>query len=555
MLESAAAKVRAVSVRRKNWFFSPVFLLVVLLILVLAAAGAYYFNISSHAVDWQKNTVKVEKGSVDVKIVATGTVKPVSEIKISPKTTGLIKVLRVKQGDIVKRNEILALMDESNLLGQVESARGAYLMAQDNYEKILTGFRPQEVAISRYQERRAHNIVKQAEQNIIRLKAQVESMSQQSVRDDTMAERQAYLETQGAVSAQDRLNAETQSRVTRALLEAATREFKQAESTLAQNKDEHSAAEKQAELTKIGNRKEDIFSARHAVLQAKGQLDTLLSQLSDMTIRAPFAGVITQKYADAGAIVTPTTSAATTSATSSSIVALAGALEMVAQVAETDIGKIKIGQDVEIISNAFPELVFHGKVTQIAPEAVVTQNVTTFEVHTSIDDGGVPLRSEPGELRHYRHTGADPEKQTEQSDKPAENVPAPNSKPQKNLDAVVRLQSKLLSGMNVSARFVGGRMDDALLVPTVCIISKHGKSGVLIPETDGTPKFKPVKTGASSGSKTAVLRGLKENDRVFLGLNKDQLEDQGYSTDQGPGGGHGGSAGSSKSAPIPRSFR
>jgi HlyD family secretion protein len=508
MLDSASAIIKAGTGRRKKWFARPLFWIAVLIVLLLCGGGAYYFNIYQHANDWQKNTVKVEKGSVDVRIVATGTVRPLSEIKISPKTTGLVKELRVKQGDIVKKGQILALMDDSNLLGQIEAARGSYLMSQDNYAKISSGARPQEVAISRYQERRAQNIVQQAEHNIIRLKAQVESMAQQSVRDDTMASRQAYLESQGAVSAQDRLNAETQARVTRAQLEAATRELKQAEATLAQNKAEHAAAEKQAELTKIGNRKEDVFSASHAVLQSRGQLNTLLSQLNDMTIRAPFDGVITQKYADAGAIVTPTTSAATTSATSSSIVALAGTLEIVAQVAETDIGKIKIGQDVEIISNAFPDLVFHGKVTQIAPEAVVTQNVTTFEVHTSIDDDGVASFA----------------------------------------------SSKLLSGMNVSARFVGGKMEDALLIPTVCIVSKHGKSGVLVPEADGTPKFKPVKTGASSGSKTAVLRGLKENDLVFLGLNKSQLEDQGYSTDQGqrPGGREGGG---SKSAPIPRSLR
>ncbi len=141
----------------------------------------------------------------------------------------------------------------------------------------------------------------------------------------------------------------------------------------------------------------------------------------------------------------------------------------------------------------------------------MTQNVTTFEVHASIDD----------DRKH-----------------------------------------RLLSGMNVSARFVAGKLDDVLLVPTVCIMSKHGKTGVLIPTEDGTPKFKPVKTGPTVDTKTAVLHGLKDGDLVFLGLNKDQLEQQGY-TDGGPkqggregrdGRGSRSGGGATGGAPIPRSF-
>ncbi len=501
MLGSTQAKSVSGAQKKKPWFKSAFLLFFLIGFAGTAALIYYYFGSKDNSKDWQKNTVKVERGSIDVRIIATGTVKPVSEVKVSPKSTGLIKALNVKQGDIVKAGQVLAKMDDSNLLGQIEAARGTYLIAQVNYDKAVAGSRPQEVAISRYQEKRAKNIVQQAEQNIIRLKAQVESMKQQSLRDDTMAERQAYLETQGAVSDQDRLNAETQAKMSRANLEAASRELAQAEAALAQSKAEHNAAETQAELTSIGNRKEDILAAKLAVMQAKGNLDTLMSQLNDMTIRAPFDGVVTQKYADTGAIVTPTTSAATTSATSSSIIALAGTLEIVAQVAETDIGKIEIGQPVEVISNAYPEKVFHGKVTQIAPEAVVTQNVTTFEVHTSIDDDR---------------------------------------------------DQKLLSGMNVSARFVGGKLENTLLVPTVCILSKHGKTGVLVSDKNGKPEFKPVKTGPSQGVKTAIVRGLDDGELVFLGLSKEQLEEQGYGSNNKSNRGGGGRGG--KSAPIPRSL-
>ncbi|HEY9678804.1 MAG TPA: efflux RND transporter periplasmic adaptor subunit [Drouetiella sp.] len=484
-------------------------MIVVALVLIAAVATAVYFYMQQNqSGDWKKNAVLVKRGTVDMQIIATGTIKPISEIKVSPKSTGQIKRLYVQQGDVVKENQILAQMDDSNLLGSITAAKGTLAMAQDNYAKISHGNRPQEVAIARLSVARANNIVKEAEHNVIRLKANLDSLKQQVVRDETNASRVNYLETQGAISDQDRLNADTTAKMTHAQMDAAKRELAQAEETLAQNKVEWESAGKQHELSRIGNRDEDVRAAKDAVLQAKGNLETLEAEQRDTTIRAPFAGVITQKYADTGAIVTPTTSAATTSATSSSIVALAGELELVAQVAETDISKIEIGQPVEVISNAYPDKKFHGEVTQIAPEAVVTQNVTTFEVHTTVEDP----------------------------------------------------KHRLLSGMNVSARFVAGKMDNVILVPTVCVVSRHGKTGVLLASKDGAPQFKGVKIGPTVGTETAILRGLHDGDYVFKGLNKEQLDQQGYGSDRPPGGpgseggrrgGHGGGGGGG-GAPVPR---
>ena len=91
--------------------------------------------------------------------------------------------------------------------------------------------------------------------------------------------------------------------------------------------------------------------------------------------------MVTQRYATEGAFVTPTTSASSTiSATSSSIIALAKGLEIIAKVPEIDLSQIKIGQPVEIVADAYPDQVFQGKVKAIAPEAIVEENVTSFEV-------------------------------------------------------------------------------------------------------------------------------------------------------------------------------
>lgn len=461
----------------------------VALVLAATAGGYFFFGQNKVDSDWKKNTVQVKRGPADIKVVATGIIRPEREVKISPKTTGLLKELLVRQGERVKTGQLLARMDDSNLVGQAESAKGAYLAALDNYEKMKAGNRPQEVAASFYQEQKARQGVNNSERNISRLKAQMEAIRATLARDEQFALTQAFLANNGAISDQDRINAQTQARVSRSNLLAAESELAQAQMAKSQSETDLSTIQQQNNMMKSGFRREDIAAAQHSASQAKGNLTQIESLMRDTRILAPFDGIITQKYADAGAIVTPTTSSSTTSATSSSIVALAGRLEMVAQVSEANITKIKVGQEVEITATASPDKVFHGRVTQIAPAAIVTTNVTTFEVHAAL-------------LEHA--------------------------------------EEELLAGMNVSASFNVGHEDNALTVPAVCVVSRKGQAGVFVPDAKGEPQFKEIKTGASLGRTVIVLSGLKEGELVLKGLNKNQLGAEGYGAGGQARGGRGG---------------
>lgn len=478
--EKPAAAKKKRSSKRKLWIIG---------LIVLLAAGTTYYFMTQHKsgnADWKKDAVKVKRGTANIKVIATGLIKPIREVKISPKQTGLLMELFVTQGDRVKKGQILARMDDSNLAGQVESAKAAYLTSLDNYHKMKAGNRPQEVLASQFQEQRAKDGVMNAQQNINRLSAQMQALRAQLKRNEQFAKAQAFLSTSGAISDQTRIDAETAAEVTRAQLNAAERELEQAQMSKAQSESERETLGQQFKLMKAGYRKEDVSAAFHQAEQAKGTYKYLQSMFNDMRIRAPFDGVITQKYAESGAIVTPTTSAATTSATSSSIVALAGTLELVAQVSEANVPRIKIGQEVEIVATSFPDKKFKGIVTQIAPAAIVTMNVTTFEVHAKLDEEAL---------------------------------------------------ASLLSGMNVSAGFQVGEQQDALMIPSVCVVSKKGQTGVYIPDKDGNPEFKPIKTGAAVDRDIIVLSGLKEGDFIMKGLSKEHLAKEGYS---GRGGGMGG---------------
>ncbi len=371
-------------------------------------------------------TAPVERSNVVLKVTAAGSIRPTTPVNISPKQPGRVTALLVDQGDRVAAGQVLARMDDSNLRGTLLKAQGILAAAEANLHKLRAGSRPQEIEAAR------RNLQAAEAEHI-------------AVRSAYISNRQLY--GSGAIA--------------RVSFDASRSAFLASEARM-------KSLRAQMDLVSAGSRAEDITSAAAQVLEARGDLSTIQAQVNDTVIRAPFAGVISQKYADIGAFVTPTTSAsATSSATSSSILALASELEAVANVAEVDVGAIRPGQPVELQVDAFPRQRFRGTVRLVAPEAVVEQNVTSFQVRIT-------------------------------------------------LEGVAR--DKLRSGMNLTANVLVGRRPDALLIPTPAIVSERGGTGVLLPGDNGEPTFRPIQVGTTIGIRTEVLRGLKPGDRVFVSV-------------------------------------
>jgi HlyD family secretion protein len=204
-----------------------------------------------------------------------------------------------------------------------------------------------------------------------------------------------------------------------------------------------------------------------AVEAAQQRLAQRMKELGDLTVRAPFAGVVTARFADPGAFVTPTTSAsASAGASSSSIVELAQGLEAVAKVPESDIGRIQAGQSAAVRVDSFPDRRFPARVRQIAPRAEKLNNVTSFEVKLQLIDP-------PPELR---------------------------------------------IGMTADIEFNTGTLAARTLIPTVAVVTEQGKPGVLLVGPGNQPTFQAVTLGASSGKDTQILEGLQPGTRVFIDL-------------------------------------
>ncbi len=216
------------------------------------------------------------------------------------------------------------------------------------------------------------------------------------------------------------------------------------------------------------NRVRSTFLVDQAGVRAAGQrLAARRVELAELVVRAPFAGVISQRFADPGSFVTPTTTAsATAGATSSSIVELSQGLEVVAKVPESDIGRVHMGQTALVRVDAFPDQRFEARVKRITPRAVKINNVTSFDVVLA-------LVGDPPELR---------------------------------------------IGMTADIGFQTGQVQAETLVPTVAIVTESGRPGVLLVGKNNQPTFQPVELGISSGKDTQIISGLKNGTRVFIDL-------------------------------------
>ncbi|HBA89930.1 MAG TPA: efflux RND transporter periplasmic adaptor subunit [Geobacter sp.] len=105
----------------------------------------------------------------------------------------------------------------------------------------------------------------------------------------------------------------------------------------------------------------NIRAAESALRGAEASLDYTL-------IRAPFDGVVLTKNADVGDIVSPLAAAANAKA---AVVTLAdmGSLQVEADVSESNLGKVRVGQPCEITLDALPDVRFRGVLHTIVPTA------------------------------------------------------------------------------------------------------------------------------------------------------------------------------------------
>jgi HlyD family secretion protein len=474
-------------------------------------------------------TAAIEQKSLPITFSANGTVKPERTINVSPKTSGVLKELLVKEGDRVQAGQILARMDNSNFQGQliqaqaqlaaaqanldkllagnrpqeIAQAQAQLTAAQANLNKLLAGNRPQEIAQAQAQLAAAQASLQQAELNMNQnqrlytagaisqrefdtsrtayatAKAQVDQLQQalnlqkSGTRTEEIAQARAQVEQfQQALKLAQAGSRPEEIAQARAQVEQFQQALKLAQAgsrpeEIAQARAQVEQFQQALKLAQAGTRPEEIAQARAQVESERGALQTIQTQINDTIIKALFDGVVTKKYADPGSFVTPTTAGSSSEgAASNSILTLASTNQVVGYLDEAKISRVKVGGPVKITADAFGDRTFSGTVSQVAAQATTTQNVTSFEVRVSLEPAA---------------------------------------------------QQLLRSGMSVEAQFQVGQLDNAILAPSAAIVrQQNGATGVYVMGEDNKPAFKPIKIGMTVGDRTEVKSGLTGTEQVLI---------------------------------------
>jgi RND family efflux transporter MFP subunit len=152
--------------------------------------------------------------------------------------------------------------------------------------------------------------------------------------------------------------------------------------------------------------KEKLDKAETQLQVARARLKQSEAALEYTLIRAPFDGVVVKRTAQAGENVGP--AGGVTTGGSLCTLIDRESLEMVADVNETNISKVKVGQKSEVAAEARPERKYKGEVRQIVPTADRTKGIVQVKIRLqNLDDLLLPeMAARASFLREGAEAGA-----------------------------------------------------------------------------------------------------------------------------------------------------
>ncbi|PYY21862.1 MAG: hypothetical protein DMG62_17075 [Acidobacteria bacterium] len=339
--------------------------IVVVLVVVIATIGVRSW--------WKKDDTITASGTLEARNVSVGS-----------KVGGRVAQVNVLEGDHVQAGQVILSFEDSELNARLLSARGKHEEAKANYQKMLHGNRPEDIA-------EARATAKSQEHMEDTHRAEVERAQSDLANAEVNYRRAQELARSGVVSQQFLDDAQNRYRSAQAVLASAQQSVAASQA----NTSASEAAKKRAER---GFRREDIAAAKAQMIAAEGDLREAESQWNERQVKAPANAVVEVMDIRPGDLLPANTTVAKLLETDQ--------LYVVVYVPQDLIGQIYMGQDAQVKVDAFDKP-FHAKVEQIRQQAeFLPRNVQTKEerVHQVI---GVKLRVENPEARLRAGINAD----------------------------------------------------------------------------------------------------------------------------------------------------
>ena len=343
----------------------------------------------------------VARGPLENAITLSGEFRPFQQVDVHAKVAGYIRQIFVDVGDKVRTGQTLAILEVPELNAQVMGAQADIRRSQD--------------AI-----RHAQSEIERAEST-----------------------HQAYH------AAYTRLKQASEGRP----------------GLIAEQKLDDSLAKDQETDAQIRSARAALAESQNQLGMAQATLDRLSALQAYSHITAPFAGVVTKRYADTGALIQAGTASETQSMP---VVQLAewSLLRLVIPVPESAVPQLQLGSTVQVHVPALNRD-FQGRVARFADAL----NNETRTMHTEID--------------------------------------------------VANASGALKEGMYAEATLAVDRRDNALTIPIQAVERNDSGAKVLIVDQQGKVQVRDVKLGMESRDRIEVLTGLAENDRVIVGNRND----------------------------------
>ncbi len=346
--EAAPARKRAVptpparKTRPKTWILAAGLIL-------LVAAGLIWRAVDKPApIAW--GSAQVHRGTVTKTVSATGRVDALTTVNVGSQASGTILEIYVDYNSPVKKDQIIARLDPSQLQAQLTQATANQLSAT---AAIQTG---QNAVVS------ADAAAQAADFNVERTKS-------------VQADAQRNLEL-------------TQQLVNEGV--TARRDLDTAKAAVAQ-----AAAQNQQALAQANQAKAQAQSARSQVTQARAQAQQAAAsvQLANVNlehtiIRAPIDGVVVARNVDVGQTVAASLQAPTLFLIANDL----SRMQVLADIDEADIGQLGPDSRVTFTVDAYPADVFHGRIAQIRLAPQTVQNVVTYTAVIQVDNPDLKLK-------------------------------------------------------------------------------------------------------------------------------------------------------------------
>ena len=302
----------------------------------------------------------------------------------------------MEEGDTVKARQPIARLDKSDQRIALAQAEANLAYTRAVLAELEAGSRKEDIA-------RAEAAAMQARQSLTELQngSRIQDIESARAALDSAkaAERSALVELNQARIDQDRyISLYKEKSISKNTLETFQTRYKTADNRAKEAAAQTKAAGQQLELLKIGPRIEQLHKAEAALQQAEAEYALIKAgprqetidqarakmRIAEETVKqaeqqleytelvAPMDGVVLSTSAEAGEYLN-----------AASPVLTLGQMDkpwLRAYINETDLGRIKLGQEVQVTTDTFPDKTYSGRVSYISSQAEFTpKTVQTFE--------------------------------------------------------------------------------------------------------------------------------------------------------------------------------